>query len=90
MFLDQVGQVGKIAASRLRVDFPPVSLESLAGGGYCDIDIFLGGFMDSDDRLFIGRVDGLKSLAVDSLYPFVVDEAEPRLSASFPKVGGAH
>lgn len=88
VFLYQVGQIGKTAASGLRVDLPPVALEGLAGGGNGDIDIFFGGFLNSDDRLLVGRVDGLKGLAVDAFDPFVVDKSVPRLLAS-SWVGGA-
>lgn len=87
MFLYQVGQIGQIAASALRVELPPVALEGLAGGGNGDIDIFFGGFLNRDDRLLVGRVDGLKGLAVDAFDPFVVDESVPRLLASLGLVG---
>lgn len=77
----QVGQVGKVAAAGARIDLSPFALESLAGGGDGDVDIFLGSLMNSNDRLLICRVDGLKRLAVDTLDPFVVDKSEPRLLA---------
>lgn len=82
MLLHQIGQVGKVAASSAGVGFPPFALKSLAGGGDSNVDILLGGFMDGDYGFLVGRVDGLKGLAVDAFYPFVVDEPGPRLSAS--------
>ena len=81
MFLYQVGQFGKTAASGLGVEGPPFAFEGLAGGGDGDIDIFLGSFMNGDDGFLVGRVDGFKGLAVNAFDPFVVDESEPRLSA---------
>lgn len=88
MFLYQVGQIGKTAASGLGLERPPFALEGLAGSGDGDIDIFLGSFMNGDDWFLVGRIDGFKGLAVDAFNPFVVDESEPRLSAIWGLGGG--
>lgn len=90
MFLYQVGQIGKTAASGLGLERPPFALEGLAGGGDGDIDIFLGSFMNGDDGFLVGRIDGFKGLAVDAFDPFVVDESEPRLSAIWGWEVGGH
>lgn len=81
VLLHQVGQIGEIAASSAGVNFGPFSLEGLAGSSDGDIDIFLGGLMNSDDRFLVGRIDGLEGLPINAFHVFVVDEPEPRLSA---------
>lgn len=82
MLFHQVGEIGEVTASSASVDFRPFALECFAGGRDSNVDILLGGLMDGDDRLLVARVDGLECLAIDAFYPFVVDEAVPRLLAS--------
>lgn len=74
VLLDQIGELNQQLASVLWCLLSPGSLECLAGGSYCNIDILLGGLGDGADNFLSSGVDGLESLSVDTLNPFVVDE----------------
>jgi hypothetical protein len=56
----------------------PGALEGGASSLDGDIDILLGGLVDGGDDLFVGGVDGLEGLALDTLDELVVDEPAER------------
>lgn len=74
VLLNEVGELCQVPASLLGCGVTPFSLESLAGGGYGDIYILLGSFVDVADNLLGGGVDDLEGLLVNTFDPFVVDE----------------
>lgn len=82
MFLEEFRQFDKVFPTLLGRHFPPRTLESLAGSGYGDIDILLGGLLNGYDGLLGGGVDGLEGLAVDSFNEFTVDEPDNEYSVS--------
>lgn len=60
----------------LRGDGPPCLFEGLAGDGDGVVDVFLCGFVDFADGLFVARVDDFERLAILAFYKLIVDEAE--------------
>ena len=81
MLLDEIGQVDKVFPSLFRSCGAPFAIECLTGGGYRNIYILFGSFVNGYDRLFVGWIDGLERLAIDALDPLVVDEARNTRSA---------
>lgn len=75
LLLGEVCELEQVGASLLWGSLVPCGLEGLPGGGYGDIDILLGGLTYGADHLLVGRVDDLEGLLIDTLDPFVVDEA---------------
>lgn len=74
--LEQVSQLGQEAAALVRSDVTPGALEGLAGSRNGNVDILLRSFVNGNNRLLVGGVDGLEGLAFDTLDPLVVDEPD--------------
>lgn len=74
--LQELGELVEELASLMGSHLLPCGVEGLAGGGYGDVDILLGGLADGGDDLFGGGVDDLELLLVNTLDPLVVDEPE--------------
>lgn len=75
VLLEEVRKVVEKLSSVLWGNLPPLALESLTSSSDGNIYIFLGCLVDGSDDLFGGGVDGLKSLAINTLDELVVDEA---------------
>ena len=74
VLLEQLRELDEELSSVLWGLLPPWALEGLAGRGYGNVDILLGGLLDLADDLLVRWVVDLELLAVNGLHPLVVDE----------------
>lgn len=72
--LHQIGQLVKHTATVRGSNLSPGTLECLASSGNGNVDILLSGFVDSNNGLLGGGVDGLEGLAFNTLHKLIVDE----------------
>lgn len=72
--LKEIGQLEEQTSTLGGSDLAPVRLKAMAGSSNRYVDILLSTLMKGSDGFLVGRVDGLKGLAFDTLDPFVVDE----------------
>lgn len=75
VLLGNVGQLVHEGTTLLRGDLGPGGVKGLAGSGYGEVDILLGGLANGGDDFLGGGVDDFKLALVNSLGPFTVDEA---------------
>ena len=78
---EQVGELAKKLSAVLGCLLPPGPVEGLAGRLDGDVNILLGGLLNTADDLLSGGVDNIKGLAVNGLYELIVDEAGRAVSA---------
>lgn len=74
MCLEEFREFDEVLPALFWSHFPPWALEGFAGCGYGDIDILLGGLLNSYDGLLGSWVDGLEGLAIDGFDEFTVDK----------------
>jgi hypothetical protein len=81
ILLEQIGKLVKQLSPVLWCLLSPWAVEGFAGGSNSDVNILLGGLLNTADDLLSGGVDNIKGLAVNGLYELIVDEAGRAVSA---------
>lgn len=87
--LEEVGKLDKHAATLRGSHIVPGTLEGSTGSLDGNVDILLGGLVDGSDDLFVGGVDGLEGLALNTLNKLVVNEPKVKKSAFVARIDGS-